>query len=123
MQWPAALRRTKPKEETTIVVSRGRWRGLNMSRLFKAAKQDRLTADWLSFGGDINQELKSQLSTLRVRARELEQNSNIARRFLSLCETHIVGPEGFTLQVQGKTGSGDLDTNKKVTEGLKNNQE
>jgi len=110
MQWPAALRRTKPKEETTIVVSRGRWRGLKMSRLFKAAKQDRLTADWLSAGGDINQELKSQLSILRARSRELEQNSNVARRYLSLCETHIVGPDGFTLQVQGKTSSGDLDT-------------
>lgn len=79
-------------------------------RAYKAAKQDRLTADWLSGGGDLNQELKSQLPILRLRAREVEQNSNIGQRFLSLCETHIVGPDGFTLQVQGKKPDGELDT-------------
>ncbi len=81
-----------------------------MVRAWKAAKQDRLTADWLSAGGDINQELKSQLSIIRKRARELEQNSNLARSFLSLNETHIVGPDGFVLQVQGKKRGGDVDT-------------
>ncbi|WP_416224080.1 phage portal protein [Thiohalophilus sp.] len=55
--------------------------------------------------------MKSQLPVLRVRAREVEQNSNLARSFLSLCETHIVGPVGFTLQVQGRNNRGELDTN------------
>ena len=88
-----------------------------LTRSYKAAMQDRTVADWLSAGGDLNQELKSQLSILRARAREAEQNSNIARRFLSLVETHIVGPDGFTLQVQGKNSSGELDaTGNKLVE-------
>lgn len=85
-------------------------RPLRLSRAYKAAKQDRLTADWLSSGGDINQELKSQLPILRTRACELEQNSNLTRSFLQLCETHIVGPDGFTLQVQSVKPGGDVDS-------------
>lgn len=88
---------------------------LNFLRSYKAAQSDRLVADWLSAGGDINQELKSQLPVLRSRAREAEQNSNMAQRFLSLCETHIVGPEGFALQLQGKlSGELDSETNKLI---------
>lgn len=78
-------------------------------RAFQAAKRDRLSADWLSSGEDINLELRHALQIIRSRARELEQNSNTARRFLSLCETHIVGPQGFLLQVKGKQRNGKLD--------------
>ena len=81
-----------------------------MRRAFKAANKDRLTADWLSSGGDINQELRAQLHILRARARSQEQNSNMARRFLRLNEIHIVGPDGFNLQVKGKLKNGKLDT-------------
>ena len=80
-----------------------------VKRAFKAANQDRLTADWLSTGGDLNQELRAQLHTLRARARGQEQNSNLARRFLRLNEIHLVGPDGFTLQVKGKLKNGKLD--------------
>jgi len=81
-----------------------------VKRAFKAANRDRLTADWLSAGGDINQELKTQLHILRARARSQEQNSNLARRFLRLNEIHIVGPDGFNLQVKGKQKNGKLDS-------------
>jgi len=89
---------------------RSRWRPFAVARAWKAAKTDRLTADWLSGGGDINQELKSQLPIIRLRARELEQNSNLARSFFSLNETHIVGPNGFVTQVMGKKRDGKLDS-------------
>lgn len=89
----------------------GRWRPFaGFKRLFKAAQQDRLTADWLSGGGDLNLELRSQLPIIRLRSRELEQNSCLARRFFALCQTHIVGPEGFVLQVQAENKSGKLDS-------------
>ena len=81
---------------------------LRLKRAYQAAKQDRLTADWLSSGADLNQELRSQLPTIRSRARELEQNSNIARSYLSLCETHIVGSAGFVLSVQAKNDKKEL---------------
>ena len=88
-------------------------RSLNSQRFiraYKGASQDRLTADWLSSGVDINHELRSQLPILRSRARELEQNNNLARRFLKLCQTHIVGPDGFALQVQAVTNRGEVDS-------------
>jgi len=81
---------------------------LRLKRSYQAAKQGRLTADWLSSGSDLNNELKSQLSIIRTRAREQEQNSNIARSYFRLCETHIVGPDGFTLSVQAKDSKGVL---------------
>lgn len=81
-----------------------------MQRAWQAAKNDRLTADWLSHGGDINQELRHQLPILRARARELEQNNNQARRYLKLVETHVVGPNGFLLRVKGKQRNGKLDS-------------
>lgn len=108
MRWLRIFNRGESKALTRTIV-RNRFRPFGLSRAWKAATQDRLTADWLSAGSDINQELKSQLDIIRRRARELEQNSNLARSFLSLCETHIVGPDGFTLQVQGKQENGELD--------------
>lgn len=80
MVWP--LTRNKVVKKPDNVVTRWRFQRLNFKRLYKAASQDRLTADWLSTGGDLNQELESQLSIVRARARELEQNSNICRRYL-----------------------------------------
>lgn len=81
----------------------------SLARAWKAAKHDRLLADWLSAGDDLNQEMRHSLPVLRTRARELEQNSNAARRFLQLVETHIVGPQGFGLQIKGKLRNGKPD--------------
>lgn len=87
-----------------------------MSRAWEAARHDRLTADWLSSGDDINQELRSQLHRIRNRAREQEQNGEHARRFLQLVQTHVVGPQGFTLQVTGTLRSGDPDRRNLIVE-------
>ena len=89
-----------------------------LKRAWKAAKNERLLADWLSTGEDLNRELRQQLPVLRTRARELEQNSNAARRFLALCETHIVGPQGFGLQVKGtlRNGKPDAKRNRQIND-------
>jgi lambda family phage portal protein len=110
MSWLSKFKRTEESPAQAVPSVRPRWQPFRLARAWKAAKQDRLTADWLSNGGDINQELKSQLSIIRMRAREQEQNSNLARSFLSLVETHVVGPDGFTLQVQGKLRGDKADT-------------
>ncbi len=84
--------------------------GRAMLRYWEAAQRDRLNADWQLGGGNINQELRAQLEAVRQKARWLEHNSSIARSYLSLVETHVVGPDGFMLQVQGKRRDGSLDT-------------
>lgn len=109
MSWLSIFKREENTQAVAATPYRRRLRPFGLARAWKAAKKDRLTADWLSVGGDINQELKSQLATIRMRARELEQNSDLARSFFSLNETHIVGPDGFTLQVQGKKSNGKPD--------------
>jgi len=80
------------------------------TRSIKAAMQSRLTSDWEVGGGDINQEIRNSISTLRNRARNQELNNNFVRRFLRMCEIHIVGPHGFKLQVRGKLARGKGDT-------------
>jgi len=83
---------------------------LTWARGWQAAKQGRLFADWGGATGRINDELRQQLKILRNRARELEQNSDLARRYLALVETHVVGPAGFLLQVRGQLRDGRPDT-------------
>lgn len=78
-------------------------------RAWEAALRGRLNSDWRLGGGNINQELRSQLPIVREKARWLEHNSAIARSYLALVETHVVGPEGFMLQVQGERRRGESD--------------
>lgn len=105
-----------PDARPTAKVIRGPWRVLR-KRAFKAAWQDRTTADWLMGGRDINEELRAQLETIRNRARELEQNGDHARRFLSQVQIHVVGSAGFNLQVKGTLRNGKLDKrNNKIIE-------
>lgn len=69
-----------------------------LQRRFESATVERLTADWILSTFSISDEIKQDLETLRNRSRDLEQNSDIARRYLSLVETNIVG-KGFQLLV------------------------
>ena len=85
-------------------------------RQWMAAKSSRLFADWTIVADDLNDEMRSAIPLVRGRARELEQNNDIAARYLRLAESHIVGPNGFKLQVRGElaTGKADLRGNSKV---------
>ena len=80
------------------------------ARSLKAAMQGRLTGDWKVGGGDINQEIRHNLTTVRARARDQELNASYIRRYLRMVETHVVGPKGFGLQVTGKLTSGKPDS-------------
>lgn len=111
MRLPAFLRKTKPAAPDapqTAKIIHGPWRPFR-KRSFQAAQQDRLTADWILGGDDINEELKRQLPIMVKRARELEQNGDHARRFLSQVQIHVVGSAGFNLQVKGTLRNGTLD--------------
>lgn len=79
-------------------------------RQWMAAKSSRLFSDWTIAADDINQELEAALTPVRQRARELEQNNDLARRYLQLVETHTIGANGMQLQVRGELRNGNADT-------------
>jgi lambda family phage portal protein len=68
-------------------------------RAFAMAQHNRLTRNWSAFPIAINRELRTQLRTARNRSRNLGQNDDYIKRYLSLRENNIPGPTGFTLQV------------------------
>jgi len=69
-------------------------------RRFDAARIDRLTGNWLSTSASINEELRTDLDKLRARGRDLVKNNDYARKFVGMCQTNIVGPDGFKLQAR-----------------------
>lgn len=77
----------------------------DLKRNFSGAEVGRLTASMQSWSGSLNADLDSSLVILRARARTLCANADIARRFLSLVGSNVVGAKGPTLQVRAKLGT------------------
>ncbi len=70
-------------------------------KLFDAALQNRLTADWTGINRlSADAELQGKLPIIRSRSRDLEQNDPYAENFLKLRENNVVGHKGFTLQMK-----------------------
>ena len=68
-------------------------------RAYSAAKVDRLSADWVMAHTSANAELKyGALPAIRSRARDLERNNPLARKYLLMCEANIVG-QSFALKL------------------------
>jgi lambda family phage portal protein len=68
-------------------------------RAFAMAQHNRLTANWSAFPIAPNRELRAQLRAVRNRSRNLGQNDDYIKRYLSLRENNIPGPNGFTFMV------------------------
>lgn len=68
-------------------------------RAYAMAQHNRLTANWSSFPIAANRELRLQLRPMRNRARNLAQNDDYIKRFLSLLENNVAGPKGFKFLV------------------------
>lgn len=81
------------------------------ARAFEAAKASRLTALWSTSTASADSDLRTALAPLRARSRDLADNNPYARRFLGMCDAHIVGPQGFALQmrVPSSIATGDTD--------------
>jgi lambda family phage portal protein len=77
------------------------------SRTFSAAQMGRLTFDWAMSVLSRDQKLWTDLRKLRSRSRELADNDPTATRFLSLCETNVIGKRGMRLQPKVKNLRGD----------------
>ena len=78
-------------------------------RKFTSAKNDRLTADWILGGSNINEDIKNDLAKLRMRARDLVENNDYAKHFIRLLKVNVVGAEGIRLQNKAKDNNGRLD--------------
>jgi lambda family phage portal protein len=78
-------------------------------RRFEAAQYNRLTHSFLQAARSINSELRGDLDALRRRARYIAKNEPMAKKYLGMVCTNIVGHQGFALQcrsMEGKTADG-----------------
>ena len=79
-------------------------------RNYQGAAINRLTNDWLSPVTSADSEIRSSLSRLRGRCRELERNNDYVRRFLSGLESNVLGHAGVGLQLKVTENGGRPDT-------------
>lgn len=90
-----------PRRTNTPVIS--------ARRSLDAGQLTRLTASWTTSSNSINQDVYRNLRVLRARSRDLSYNNDYAKKFLQMGSTHVVGPNGFKLQVRSKNATGALD--------------
>jgi lambda family phage portal protein len=68
-------------------------------RAYQAGQSSRLTADWPATPISIDQDLRIWNRIVRERARDLSKNNDYAKHFIRLNQINVVGPDGFTLQM------------------------
>lgn len=78
-------------------------------RSFSGAQIGRLTASWTTTPKPADADIRSGLRVLRARSRELSQNNDFAKRFLTLLKSNLVGPKGIVMQARSRDGD-RLDT-------------
>jgi len=95
----------KPWEKTAVVPP-----VRNVARRgFEAGKVDRLTASFMASSISIDRELRGQIDLMRRRSRDLFRNNEYAKKFGRMVRRNVVGPTGFTLQVQASDTPGKPD--------------
>jgi lambda family phage portal protein len=78
-------------------------------RSYHAANTGRLFADFMASSRSPDSELKSDLVTMRNRARALSRDDTYVKRYLTLLKTNVVGEKGMTLQVKARNTNNSLD--------------
>ena len=83
---------------------------------FAGAAQNRLLSDWLLASVGPNAELQYDIRQLRTRARDLEKNDAMVRRYLSLVAENVAGHHGQVLQSRNllPNGSPNSQANEKI---------
>jgi lambda family phage portal protein len=71
-------------------------------RSYAAGQVNRLTNNWTVTNLSADAELRYSLRAIRARSRELAQNNDYAKKFLSLCKINVIGPSGIILQNKAK---------------------
>ena len=85
---------------------------------FQGAQANRLTLDWWAAILSADQEIKGNMRTLRARGRELGRNNPVAKRYLAMLASNVVGSAGIRYQSRVRSAGGELDstTNKAIEE-------
>jgi lambda family phage portal protein len=83
--------------------------GKRLIRGFDAAAIGRFTSSWVTFSNSIDWDIRRSLNVLRARSRDATINNPYGKKYMQMCQTHIVGPRGFTLQVKVKLNTGKPD--------------
>ncbi len=104
--WPFSKKRKPGRTVIPQSAPRGPARQL---RRYQMAQLSDLLADWPTTGGGTDAENRAALPAIRARSRDLAQNEDYMRRFLTLVESNVVGPEGAKLRPRLLDGAGDLD--------------
>jgi len=92
--WNSIFSRKPAKRDLSALYGNGSSIG------FAGGQVSRLTASMASWSGSVNTDLDGSLIIMRARARQLAQNNEYGRRFLSMCATNIIGRNGPMLQVR-----------------------
>jgi lambda family phage portal protein len=97
---PAAPRRLETWNQIAQLATRPPrvLKSFKASGEYKSGNVERTTARWNSSQADANRALRYSLTTMRARSRTLERDDPYAKKFLGLCETNIIGPDGITVQ-------------------------
>lgn len=80
------------------------------ARMFEAASQDRLTADWPSMPVTAEWLIRKYQRVVVARSREQVANNDYAKSFARMCKQNIVGPKGIQLQAHARDKNGRLDS-------------
>lgn len=101
-----SLRVVQTPQQQAIAAEFKRMDG-ELKRSYEVAKQGRLLADWVVNGVHINDDIAAALLVVRNRSRELYQNNPHVQNYFQLLETHVVGPDGYTLKVRTREKVGN----------------
>jgi lambda family phage portal protein len=80
-----------------------------LSRMFDAAKTDRLTASWPTTPEPVDVLIRKHQRVIVARSRQQAGSNDYMRSFLRSCASNIVGPQGIVLQAQARDPNGRLD--------------
>lgn len=102
--------RTSPRRKTVAPDTAGlpqpAFQEVSGQRSFSAAVTDRLNSGWGKNSSGINADLDGALETLRARSRDWCTNTDIGRRYISLVQDNVVGPDAPRLQVRATLSDG-----------------
>lgn len=98
--------RQEPAIERVRHITHARLRG---KRSYAAAGDRAHYGDFGATGGSADYELSTALGAVRNKLRALSRNSGTMKRYLSLLEDNVPGPEGFNLQVRVRKQDGKPD--------------
>lgn len=76
---------------------------------FAVAKQGTVGSRLGSSSLGVNEELHRDLTAIKAQSRKAGNDDGYVVKFLNMCETHIVGPDGFSFQSKVKLANGEDD--------------